>query len=342
MAKGQHFNKLTWLVAIITNVGFAHAQTPTPEAVTSDQPSTEQIHPSQSPAQLTEMDLYALYAEASKLHDAGEFDKAYERYVRIWTQKRGYDVAASMGDIELRRGHYALAASHFRYALDHMPVTQNKLYFDTLQAGFDKARPHVAEARLTTHPVVAGVQVSNAKTGERYDQPFYLTPGHHTLKIMAPGYRVALQDVTAAEAATLDLDAYLTATDKPVSAPTARTTKRRHPELVFPIGGAVTLGLAAAATGSFIDAQSKHDDLRSLDLGPSECVNRTSARCAQADELGDKAEGRETLAWALTGGAVIAASATVLVWWLWESDVPVDVGYERNNREISVRWTHAF
>lgn len=351
MAGRQYFNKSVLGVVFALSATSAHAQSTSP-AATSAQPAAAAapsvdnpgVSSTAAPATPTsEMELYQLYAEASKLHDAGKFEQAYERYMKIWTQKRGYDVAASMGDIDLRREHYALAATHFRFALDHIPVTQNKLYLATLQDGFEKARAKVAEARVTPHPSVPGLQISNGLTGERYAQPFYLAPGHHTLKIMAPGHQVVLQEVTATTAATIELDVYLTPLgEAALGRAPDRTVKRRHPEWVFPIGGAVTLGLGAVATWSFLDAKDKHDELQGLRIGPSECNSSGSARCRRADDLGDETESRLALGWGMAGGAVVAAGATVLVWWLWETDVPVDVAYERDNNELSVRWTHAF
>lgn len=356
MALRQYFNK-SILGVVLGLAASAHAQTPV--AASSDQrvsaaPMTPNVNDdaptgaipgSEAPpnASAREMQLYQLYAEASKLHDAGQFDQAYERYQRIWAEKQSYDVAASMGDIDLRREHYAIAATHFRFALDHMPVTQNKLYLATLQSGFDKARPHVAEVRVTPHPAVTDLQISDGVTGERYQQPFYVSPGNHTLKILATGYQVVLQEVAATKAATIDLDVYLSQVgSESVGAKVARTAKHRHPEIVFPVGGLVTLGLGAAATWSFIDAGTKHDALQGLAIGPSECRDSGSARCRRADDLADTTENREILGWGLAGGAVVAAGATVLVWWLWETDVPVDVAYERDNGELSVRWSHAF
>jgi hypothetical protein len=371
MALRQHFNK-SILGAVFGLAASAHAQTPpavtpavAPAAATSDQqgsaagrpvsaaPMTPNVNGdaptgvipgSEAPpnASAREMELYQLYAEASKLHDAEQFDQAYERYQRIWKEKQSYDVAASMGDIDLRREHYAVAATHFQFALGHMPVTQNKLYLATLQSGFDKARPHVAEIHVTAHPAVTDLQISNGVTGERYDQPFFVEPGNHTLKLSAAGYQVVLQEVTAIEAATVDLDVYLTPVGENLEPAIGRTTKRRHPEIVFPVGGLLTLGLGAAATWSFIDANAKHDDLQQLAIGSSECRDSGSARCRRADDLADTTENREILGWGLAGGAVVAAGATVLVWYLWETDVPVDVAYRGDNGELSVRWNHAF
>lgn len=355
MAVRQHLHKSIIGIAFWVNTSVALAQS---QAATSAPVSAAPLTPNvngDAPtgniagvappdnATAREMELYRLYEEASKLHEQEQFDQAYERYSRIWAEKQSYDVAASMGDIDLRREHYALAAKHFRFALDHMPVTQNKLYLATLQSGFDKARPHVAEVRVTPHPAVTDLQISNGLTGEKYEQPFYVSPGNHTLKLMATGYQVVLQEVTATEAATLELDVYLTPLGaESVGPKTARTTKRRHPEIVFPVGGLLTLGLAGAATWSFLDARDKHDELRTLQLGPSECRNSGSTRCQRADDLADTTETRELLGWGLAGGAVVAAGATVLVWWLWETDVPVDVAYEREDGKVSVRWSHAF
>lgn len=342
MAGRHYFNKSLVGVTLALSAASAHAQS-APQAATSAQPAPAVAPAPAASAPTGEMELYQLYAEASKLHDAGRFDQAYERYLKIWAQKRGYDVAASMGDIDLRREQFALAATHFRFALDHIPVTQNKLYLATLQDGFEKARAKVAEARVTPHPSVPGLQISNGVTGERYSQPFYLAPGHHTLKILAPGQQVVLQEVTATEAATIELDVYLTPLgEAALGRAPERTVKRRHPEWVFPIGGAVTLGLGAVATWSFLDAKDKHDELQRLQIGPSECSSSGSARCRRADDLGDETESRLALGWGMAGGAVVAAGATVLVWWLWETDVPVDVAYRRDNNELSVRWSHAF
>lgn len=358
MAARQYFNKSILGTLLALNGSVAFAQTP-PVAATSDQkvsatPMTSNVNSdapkgaipgSEAPpnASAREMALYQLYAEASKLHEAEQFDQAYERYQQIWAEKQSYDVAASMGDIDLRRENFALAATHFRFALDHMPVTQNKLYLATLQSGFDKARPHVAEVRVTSHPAVTDLQISDGVSGERYQQPFYVGPGNHTLKIMAAGHQVVLQEVTATKAATIDLDVYLTPLGAAAVGPEdGRTAKRRHPEIVFPVGGLVTLGLGAAATWSFLDAGAKHDELRELEIGASECRNSGSARCRRADDLADTTESRELLGWGLAGGAVLAAGATVLVWWLWETDVPVDVAYKRDSGELSVRWSHAF
>lgn len=312
----------------------------TPSATDSPAPSTgSKIG---SGASMTEMELYTLYAEASRLHDQGKLDEAYTRYAKVWAQNPGFDVAASMADIELRREQFVRAATNFHYALEHMPVTQNKRYLDTLSRGFRQARQRVGEVALRVQPAVDDLTVCDARTGECLAPPLFLSPGTHTLKLSAPGYQAQLTPVTLNAGETTSTDVRLQPLTSPVEERQTRFTQRRQPQWVFPIGGVVTGSLAAGAVAMSSSAGQHRDELRELDLGTSECRGRTSVRCSEASRLADAVEQRRAVALALGLGAVAAAGATVLVWWLWEVEVPVEVALMPASEELKVGWTYAF
>jgi hypothetical protein len=117
----------------------------------------------------------------------------------------------------------------------------------------------------------------------------------------------------------------------------------RHPWIVFPIGGLVTAGLAYGAWHNVERRSETYDLIANLRLEVNECVGATSnANCERAADLRRQRDAAEGRAWWFGGGAVVAAAATGIVYWLWETEVPVSVSVEPSGTYGEMRWHYAF
>lgn len=290
-------------------------------------------------------ELWTWYGEASRLHDQGKVNEAWRLYKKIWKYKQTYDVAASMGEICARRAQFALAARYYRFAIETVVPTQSPDFVKAVNEEYAKARREITEVELSTTPKqVQGLRILDEENDVELEQPLFLEVGNHRLRAEAPGYATVTKFVAAQPGAVVQWDIELTPLSE-VVADDPRTSKTRHPALVFGVGGAVTLGLGAGAYWMNYKAQQQYDRAEQLGetLQASDCNGSGRAGCAELQAASDRAYRSDKIALGLAAGAGVAALSTVLVYWLWESDEAVSVSLApMPNDGWKVGFTHAF
>jgi tetratricopeptide (TPR) repeat protein len=305
------------------------------------QPATSGKTSGSSSAESAELakQLWQWYGDASDLHDAGKLDEAWEVYQKIWKHRQSYDVATSLGSICMRRGEYAHAAHYFDIALQKMVPTQTPEFVSQVTREFESAKEQVVKVVVVpTERLTSDVTLTDLVRREPLIVPVYVAPGAIELRAaFAEQSDVTFRTTAkAGEQVTWDItrdDGEGPAPDDAATAgeldgaatDSARTVKTRHPAIVFPIGGVLTAGLAAGAWLQFREGQQAYEDVVSLNLRGTSCVGVTEGVCAQAAEARERSRSAERVGYWLTGGAALAAVATVATWWLWETEVPVAV-----------------
>lgn len=275
--------------------------------------------------------LWDWYGEASRLHDQGKVNEAWNLYKKIWKYKQTYDVAASMGEICARRAQFALAARYYRFALETVVPTQSPDFVKAVNEEYSKARREVTEVEITTTPgPVKGLRIFDEANDVELEQPLFLEVGEHRLRAEAAGYATVTKFITAQPGAVIEWAIPMTPSTE-VTPDDPRTSKTRHPALVFGVGGALTLGLGAGAYLMQRQAQAQYDDgeKAGLLLPEGACRDRETAQCREFGEAYDRAQRSERTAIALAGGAGLAALATVIVYWFWEDEEAVSVSVEQ-------------
>jgi hypothetical protein len=292
--------------------------------------------------------LWDWYGQASALHDAGNLGEAWALYQRIWKYRKTYDVATSLGGICFQREQYALAAHYYRIALDKMVPTQSPEFVNGVRQAYEKARAKVAELHVDVRPLADGrvpaVSLFDVDANVELEEPVFLEEGERTLEARTPGQAAVELRVAAKPGATVQWTVeFATGDDRTVVVSPERTSLRRHPWIVFPMGGLLTAGLTYGAVYNANLGVESYDDVRRLSLTPGECFTSVqSERCGRAQELREQSREADARALWFGGGAVLAAAATVTVYWLWETETPVSVGYRPNEGYGEMRFTYEF
>src|ERR1700687_6037278 len=58
----------------------------------------------------------ALHVEGARLFELGKYDQAYVAFLAAWALKKHPQIAANLGDCEVKIGKYRDAAEHFAFA----------------------------------------------------------------------------------------------------------------------------------------------------------------------------------------------------------------------------------
>jgi tetratricopeptide (TPR) repeat protein len=307
--------------------------------------SFDQSHSTKPPPPSAKQ-LWDWYGEASKLHDQGKVEEAWKVYKRIWEHKQTYDVAASMGEVCAKRGEFALAARYYRFALETVVPTQSPDFVEAVKEELHKALAEVTEVEINV--TTAGEQASelhviDEKTQRELELPLFLEPGNYNLKAQAPGFAPRFKAIAAVPGQVVQWDIDLVRLT-PAEAEAARTTKTRHPWLVFGIGGLVTAGLGT--TSYLLAREARKEYNAGIELGkglsPRACLT-ASQECTQLEAHSDASDRYQKLSWLSAGGAGVAAIATIVTYVLWEDTDPIEVTVERTGTDgWKVGWTHAF
>lgn len=299
--------------------------------------------------------LWDWYGKASAFHDAGKLSEAWTLYQRIWNYRKTYDVATSLGGICLERAQYALAAHYYKIALQEMVPTQSPRFVEGVKQAYEKARAQVTE--IETSVAVNGRESSIPVTifeqgADVYlEQPVFLEPGDHVLEARAKGWKPVTLRIQARPGSkvhwAIDFDTPQEESDEaPAPAlerPSQRYERVRHPWIVFPVGGVVTAGLALGAVSNIVQGRNAYDSVLALDLSAGECRGGNStARCQRAEALRERTGDADTRAWLFGGGAAVAAIATGVVYWLWETESPVSASINPASQYSEVTFSYDF
>jgi hypothetical protein len=258
----------------------------------------------------------ALYRKASAAFETGHYTDARELLLRAWALRRSYDVAASLGDTELKLALFADAAEHLAFSLRTFPPLENEQALANVRQQLELARIEVAELRISVDEPGAEVRVDGRAVGTSpLADAVFVTPGSHTVDARKGG-ATATRTVMgeASKSSTLALE--LTATPQP-SFPRDELGPRSVVPLI--VGGAVVVaGLTAGVAFRLsADADDNHANGLRDRLGPGGCIGSAgaSADCGALRHDVDASGRFQALS---TTGFVIAGVglAVTPIWWL--------------------------
>jgi tetratricopeptide (TPR) repeat protein len=276
-----------------------HAQTVTPEPANDDYARAR-----------------ALYQHASQAFEAGRYPEARRLLLDAWALRKSYDVAASLGDTELKLGLFADAAEHLSFSVRTFPPLENEQALASVRRQLEMARQKAAALRIAVDEPDAEVRVDQRLVGKSpLEDAVFVSPGRHTVearKGTAVATGAVVSEVSEEHAVTLRL------------APMEQSLphdESRGPRSIVPlvVGGAVVaVGLTAGI--AFRLAANADDDhaaaLRSR-LGTGGCIGAAGASedCAALRHDVDGASRSQT--WS-TVGFVVAGVGLVgtPIWWL--------------------------
>lgn len=162
-------------------------------------PAAAQPKPDKPPSDVQTDRARQLHKEADELFKKNDFERARVAYLAAWALKKHFQIAASLGDCELRLGRYRDAAEHLTFALRELPATSD---WQSVRDGATKmladAKTHVGAVTLTVNVADADVSVDQTVVGKTpLLDPIFLDPGAHTIEVKKVGFIAKRVDVDA-------------------------------------------------------------------------------------------------------------------------------------------------
>ena len=253
-----------------------------------------------------------LFEQGNKLYDQKKFPEAETAYLAAWKVKKGYDLAANLGDIELLNGKPRRAAEHLAYALREFPAGGKPALRQQLTKRLAEARRlvgvvHVQVSKAGAEVFVDGLSVGHAPIAEEV----FVEPAGCMIEAKLEGYIDAREEVRPGKGNPVDVK--LTLAPKP---------EKRSVVPAAVLGGAAVVGLASgigllAASGG---KRSSAEDLFNTIVGDKKsCVAGAAnfdPRCTQLSETSSSSDTLHNIGVGLLigGGAAALATGAYLLW----------------------------
>jgi hypothetical protein len=253
-----------------------------------------------------------LYDEGNKLYDQKKLPEAEAAYLAAWKVKKGYDLAANLGDVELLNGKARLAAEHLSYALREFPAGGKPALREQLTKRLAEARKLVLAVHVEVNKPGAEVFVDGQSIGRApVAEEVFVDPAGCTVEAKLDGFIDARQAVSPAKSGTAKVSLML------VPSP-----ERRSAVPAVVLGGVAVVGLASGI-GLLVAGGGKRSSAESLFntilADKKSCVATAAnfdARCTQLSELSSSSDTLHNVGVGLLigGGAAALATGAYLFW----------------------------
>lgn len=261
----------------------------------------------------------------------GKFADARKAFQEAFSIRRTYDVAASLGQVELELKAYRDAAEHLDFALKNFAPRESAESLENVKTGLQTAKQHVAEIRISVNEPSAQIALDGRDVGvSPLANNIFVEAGQHTVEARLGPDRIASQNVKATEGASLNVELVVRnasgapTTKAPINSglpiSPADTTRRSDGEYTAP-AIAATAGGVALITGVVLLVVAAGDESERSKIldelpGMNACANRTErpSDCARVDELADTALTLRVTSYVTLGAAVVGGALTYLLW----------------------------
>jgi hypothetical protein len=239
-----------------------------------------------------------LYVEGAKAARTGHAERARLFYTSAWRAQHHWQIAGSLGHVELQLGRYRDAAEHLAFFLRETrdltaidPRDRSALAWD-----LERAKAKIGVVTAVVEPVGAEVFVDGAPLGRApLVDPVFVDPGRHVIEARLQGYPVAVASRDLVPGAAAQLTLKLTPVvaleppramplAAPVPAPPPRSGPRANRAIL--IGGAVTAGvLTTVGIGLAVGSAMKASASRDCEVGPCAGATTQAGRRDAFDQL---------------------------------------------------------
>ncbi|HEX4338788.1 MAG TPA: hypothetical protein VH062_22940 [Polyangiaceae bacterium] len=222
----------------------------------------------------------ALYQKASQAFEEGHYTDARNLLLDAWALRQSYDVAASLGDTEIKLGLFPEAAEHLSFSLRTFPPLENEAALANVRRQLEVARHEAAAVRVSVDEAGAEVRVDDRLVGTSpLAEPVFVAPGQHTVEVRKGAgvqTRIVVSEAAKETAVSLEL-ASLT----PAPPPPDETAPRSVVPLI--VGGAVVAAGLTAGIAFRLSADANDDHANGIRarLGAGACAGQagSSADC---------------------------------------------------------------
>jgi hypothetical protein len=296
------------------------------------------------------------YHEAAKAFDAGNLDKAKTLFVALFEKTKAYDVATSLGQLEIERESYRSAAEYLEFGLRNSPPA-NGAKDEKILAGIRellaKAKMHVSTLKIKTDTGTEITLDGKVVGVTPLEADIYVEPGEHKLSASHPtnGKAEQVANVQAGEERTVMMGLSKDTNSDPPQLPyTAADLDRPQPQpksqdsspisssaqisndeiqtktIVLVLGGVVTLAAAGTATYFGLKARSAKNDAGGFTsnledkYGNNACVAPEGTAATLCTNLDDKRNEQHNAGRAANISFAVAGAAAVatgLTYLLW-------------------------
>lgn len=292
-----------------------------------------------------------LFDKGTSYLKQGRFADAELSFQAAWDIKRGYDIAANLGDCELKIGQTREAAEHLAFALREFPVTGKEPVRRLILERFKEARAAVGAVRISVSVDGAEVFVDGVSVGRSpLPDEVFVDPGARVIEAKLAAHEPARESIEVAKGSSREVSLKLAPArvigqggaggqSSASGGGGGQDTGGRKSTALLVTGGVVTaaaliagIGLTAGANGESSDATIQREALRSR--GAPLCPSSSAAFGPQTDPdcvtLRGLLEDQSVLTNAaismfVIGGATAAATLTYALWPMPKSTRPVEV-----------------
>lgn len=229
-----------------------------------------------------------LFAKGNAAFEVEKYEEALTSYQAAWKLAKSYELAAIMGQAEMRLGKYRDAAEHFAYSLEHFAADGDAELKKNTETSLVEVKKELATVRLkTTTPdvtiTVDGAPLPAASLGK----DLFLAQGSHVFEASAPGHRSTRRTMEVKGGEDESIFMNLTPGEDPGT--------KRSPIPAYVLAGvgvagiAVGAALVATAEGKKGEALKLHDEIGSAAQCQLQSVKCKALREATAatDALGN-------------------------------------------------------
>jgi hypothetical protein len=270
-----------------------------------------------------------------------------------WEAHHSYDIAASLGQVELERGNGVQANELLDYCLANFPPIESDAKLAKMQAARASARKMVAEVEVLCKAPGVRLYVDGRDWGTMpLHRPLYVAPGKHILTVRSSSdERHSELTAVAGQHHQLTLSFDKSAPAVQVAFPEREVASPPVDSVTWPyyVGGAVSMVGLTAAVGfqlSSVNADHRVDVLRSR-LAPDEqaCMSgdgaSTSLACSQLQNTVAERHRYATMA-VYTYGVSAAVGIATVVYWLLSSDDTKSTSLARRRTLLHQSWNMGY
>lgn len=191
-----------------------------------------------------------LFAQGNDAFDRGALEEAYGLYLKAWAQKRTYDIAGNLGQVELKLGKFRDAAEHLDFTLRLFPPTGKAAPREAIRRALEASRKEVAALTIHVSAQGAAVSVDGARIGlSPFETQVFVEPGKRTIEATLQAHLPTRIVIDVAKGETREVSLSLVPKSQPPPPP------RSMPLLLAGFG--VSLAAAGSGIGLMIGASNK-------------------------------------------------------------------------------------
>jgi hypothetical protein len=272
----------------------------------------------------------------------GDWEGAICAYQKAWELKPHPAIAANMAGAEMKLGRYYDAAAHLKYALGHLSLAQSDRR-ESMESQLNECRNHLVSLSLSVNIEGAEIFLDGRSVGQTpLSEEVLLEAGHHSIKVMHPGYDTQTQEIDVTAGQHIDLQFQLQPPPPAEPQKTASPVVLLAPQISPPaesqsngriwalIGGSaatvITLGIGigyrirANSLGGEVNSTGAQLDNLTATTSGQNCVSPTGNAQSLCSQLKSTLRQQDTAVNVSTGSFVAAGVlgvATVATYVLW-------------------------